>query len=158
MVKVVFTIFSYAYFIHFKLKIQKQNYLLMATFGTSNMPNVHSSLSSDFINSNRHRFASLLIISHHFLSKNQNLNLHFLLLTWDLQGQRYHHFHLLPSSIVVSWDSFSQCFGKKFLNLFFSTHFFIIFMQKPLCLVPRKNFILWTLILQDLSFFLLTIS
>ena len=55
----------------------------------------HSSLSIEHINS----LAPFSITSHHFLSKNQNLDLHSSPFVRDTQGGRGHHFHLLPSSI-----------------------------------------------------------
>ena len=137
-----------------KCWITRFNWYYLAIYWPSNG---HSILSSELINSIRHSFASIFIISHYFLSKNQNLNLHFLLAR-DLQGERDHHFHLLPSSIIVSWDSFSQSFGKKLLNLLFSTHFFIIFMQSPYVWFQNLFFILWSLRLQDLNLSSLTIS
>ena len=95
-------------------------------------------VSSELINRIRHSFASLLIISYHFLSKNQNLNLHFLLLAWDLQWGRHHHFYLLPSSIVVS------DFRLLLLNLSYealkSLLFYLFvhhFCAKLLCLAPK---------------------
>ena len=153
--RVVFTIFVCAYFIHFWLKMQKQKYLLISPFGTSKMAFYgHSSFSIEHINS----LASFFIISHHFLSKNQNLDLFLLYLAWDLQGGRDHHFHLLSSSILISWDSFSQRFGKKFLKLSYLL-IFHHFHAKLLCLGSKICFSSFgSLRLQDLSFCSLTIS